>query len=114
VLALIEAMRARDGTFLFRKEMFFAMRSALQIKSARGFSTLRDATWAVQNRLRHAGRKFARRSIGSTLLVKGLEFERAVIAHSVGMTRKDWYVALTRATKAIRIVSPTRQINPPA
>ena len=33
-LAFLHAMQERTGTQLFRKEMFFAMRSALQIKSA--------------------------------------------------------------------------------
>jgi hypothetical protein len=75
--------------------MFFAMRSALQIKIARQSDSVRE----VQNRVRHAGRKFSRRSIGSTLLVKGgLKFDQAVIVHAANMTRKDWYVALTRAS----------------
>jgi hypothetical protein len=113
-LAFLHVMQERTGTQLFRKEMFFAMRSALQIKSASRYESLPDAVWEVQNHIRHVGRKFARRSIGSTLLVKGLEFDHAVIVHAVNMTRKDWYVALTRATKSVRVISPTERFTPPA
>jgi DNA helicase IV len=59
---------------------------------------LKDTIWEVQNRLRHIGRIIPKRAIGSTLLVKGLEFDHAVIIHTDSMSRKDWYVALTRAT----------------
>jgi len=105
-LAFLAAMHQRADTHLYRKEMFFAMRSALQIKLARKHHRLIDAIWEVQNRIRHAGRKFSKRSVGSTLLVKGLEFDHAVIVQASSMTPKDWYVALTRATRSIRIVSP--------
>lgn len=114
MLNFLKAMQERTRTYLFRKEMFFAMRSALQIKSTRRTESLPDAIWEVQNRIRHAGRKFARRSVGSTLLVKGLAFDRAVIVHAASMSRKDWYVALTRATKSIRVISPAEQIAMPA
>lgn len=114
MLAFLRAMQERAGTHLYRKEMFFAMRSALQIKSTGRYESLPDAVWEVQNRIRHAGRKFAKRSIGSTLLVKGLEFDHAVIVHAANMTRKDWYVALTRATKSVRVVSLALRFTPAA
>lgn len=47
----------------------------------------------------------------STLLVKGLEFDHAVVIHNDNMSAKDWYVALTRASKTLRIVSPHRSIR---
>jgi DNA helicase-2/ATP-dependent DNA helicase PcrA len=76
--------------------------------------TLADSIWEVQNRIRHVGRKIGKRSIGSTLLVKGLEFDHAVIVHTAKMTWKDWYVALTRATTSITILSPSELVLPTA
>lgn len=114
MLAFLEALRDRTGVHLYRREMFFAMRSALQIRVARELITLSDAVWEVQNRTRHAGRRLAKRSIGSTLLVKGLEFDQAIIMHSDTMTRKDWYVALTRAAQRVRIISPQVSFMPAA
>jgi hypothetical protein len=114
MLGFLQAMQERTGTYLYRREMFYAMRSALQIKSARQLTSLGDAIWETQNRARHTGRRLGSRSIGSTLLVKGLEFDRAIVLHADAMTRKEWYVALTRATRRIRIISPQARIAPSA
>jgi DNA helicase IV len=92
--------------------MFFPMRSGLQARLVNQHIPLSDAICDAQNRIRHAGRKIGRRSIGSTLLVKGLEFDHAVIIHASNMTRKDWYVALTRATTSLTILSPCEYIIP--
>lgn len=112
VLQLMQGFHRRETTYLFRREMFFAMCSALQIKSAQQYDTLTDAIWNVQNCIRHTGRSIGKRSIGSTLLVKGLEFEHVVIIHADNMSRKDWYVALTRATNSVTILSPSEKISP--
>jgi DNA helicase IV len=42
----------------------------------------------------------------------GLEFEHAIIAEYPGTTKADWYVALTRATKALTAQSASLTINP--
>jgi superfamily I DNA/RNA helicase len=114
LLDLMQGFHHRGATRLFRREMFFAMRSALQLKSARQYDTLADAICEVQNYIRHVGRTIGKRSVGSTLLVKGLEFDHAVIVHSDNMTRKDWYVALTRATTSLIILSPSECFSPKA
>ena len=74
-------------TRIYRREMFSAMRAALRMKGLRPGSDLKDAIWEVQNRLRHIGRIIPKRAIGSTLLVKGLEFDHAVIIHTDSMSR---------------------------
>ncbi|MBN9983075.1 UvrD-helicase domain-containing protein [Rhizobium laguerreae] len=111
MLALLEGMRDRPGSHLYRREMFYAMRSALKTKAVRQLATLSDSVWEVQNRARHSGRRLGDRSIGSTLLVKGLEFDRAIIVSSDAMTNRDWYVALTRATKTVRILSTSEKFT---
>jgi len=111
-LELIEAFSARDGTYVFRREMLSAMRSALKIRIAGEATTLADALWYVQNRGRHGGRYIPHRSVGSTLLVKGLEFEHAVVVFSPNMSARDWYVALTRATQTLTVLSPQCAFTP--
>jgi hypothetical protein len=110
-LELIQGFHDRASTHLFRREMFFAMRAALQNHFIRPYDSLTDSIWDVQNRARHIGRAIGRRSIGSTLLVKGLEFEHSVIIHATNMSKKDWYVALTRATKSMTILSPSEKFS---
>jgi DNA helicase-2/ATP-dependent DNA helicase PcrA len=92
--------------------MFSAMEEALRINVSNPSQTLSEGVWVVQNRIRHIGRGFGRSSVGSVLLVKGLEFDHAIIVHQSTMTNKDWYVALTRATKDIRILAPSETIVP--
>lgn len=112
VLTLLEAMRLSPQTHLFRREMFFAMRTALHMVSAGQGITLTDAVWETQNRLRHVGRRLGKWNIGSTLLVKGLEFDHAVVVDADRMTQNDLYVALTRATRSLLILSRSQQITP--
>ncbi len=113
-LALIQGFSVRSTSYVFRREMLSAMQSALRMKIAGESPDLLDAIWQVQNRIRHAGRHIAYRSLGSTLLVKGLEFANAVVVHSPNMNRKDWYVALTRATHTLTILAPKKKFTPPA
>jgi hypothetical protein len=39
---------------------------------------------------------------------------RALVVHSDKMTKRDWYVALTRATNGLTILSPSETITPTA
>jgi hypothetical protein len=112
LLDLMNGYRRKDDTYCFRRGLFFAMRAALLIKCGRPPMTLPEAVWEVENRIRHAGRVTGKRCVGSTLLVKGLEFDHAVIIHDDAMNRRDWYVALTRAVKGVTILSPAEKIVP--
>ena len=58
---------------------------------------------------KHQSRSNVRRSIGSTLLVKGLEFEHAIIVRTADWQKswggyKDLYVALTRGTRTATLM----------
>ena len=114
LLELFDQFERRLDSHVFRREMFSAMRSGVKLHLAGQSTSIVDALWHVQNRVRHLGRFITRRSVGSTLLVKGLEFEHSVIIHSASMNRKDWYVALTRATKSLTVLSPQKQFQPSA
>lgn len=111
VLAFLQAIDRHDGVRVYRREMFRAMCAALRAKSSGDVQTLAEGVWIAQNRFRHAGRRFGKYNVGSTLLVKGLEFDHAVIAETSPFDRKDWYVALTRASLGVRIVSGSRQLT---
>lgn len=110
-LELVEGFRARPSTHVFRSELLSSIRLGLQLVLSKQFATLAEALTHVQNRRRHMGRHIPRRSVGSTLLVKGLEFEHAVIVHSENMGRRDWYVALTRATHTVTILAPKKLLS---
>lgn len=110
-LSLLEGFHTRIATDTFRREMFYALRSALRAKVATPALSLTDAIRDIQTKVRHIGRHIGYRSVGSTLLVKGLEFDRAVVVGTPDMSKKDWYVALTRATKGMTILSASRHVT---
>jgi DNA helicase-2/ATP-dependent DNA helicase PcrA len=112
MVELLSAIDTRTKTNLYRPEMFFAMQAAMRLNADDPNKPLADRVWEVQNSIRHIGRKFGRSSVGSILLVKGLEFDHSVIVHQPTMSNKDWYVALTRATKSIRILAPSESLVP--
>jgi DNA helicase-2/ATP-dependent DNA helicase PcrA len=112
MLDLLCAIDERTKTTVYRPEMFSAMKAAMRLNPDNPNMTLADRVWEVQNCIRHFGRRFGRSSVGSILLVKGLEFDHSVIVHQPTMTNKDWYVALTRATKSIRILAPSESLVP--
>jgi AAA domain len=109
---LLSAIDARTKTSLYRPEMFYAMQAAMRLNADEPNKPLSERVWEVQNCIRHIGRRFGRSSVGSILLVKGLEFDHSVIVHQPTMTNKDLYVALTRATKSIRILAPSESLVP--
>lgn len=58
-----------------------------------------------ENRL--LGRPLPARAVGSTLLLKGLEAEVAVILDTAGMNPAHLYVAMTRGSRRLVVCSPT-------
>ena len=111
VSRLLERLRRQPGVVVFRRELLSALQGTLKLVVNGEQSTLEDAAWHVQNKMRHAGRRLAQRSIGSTLLVKGMQFDHAVIVAPEKLSRNDLYVALTRASRTITIVSGTPMLT---
>jgi hypothetical protein len=105
VLSLLERLRKQVARPPHRRELLSAICNALKLVITGEQEDLESAVWHVQNKVRHAGRRLAKRSVGSTLLVKGLQFDHAVIIAPGKLSRNDLYVALTRASRTITIVS---------
>lgn len=113
-LAWIEAALAhRDDWWLYRRECVFQLREALHHCTGETFAELPDMIAAARTRARHRGRPTHRRSIGTPLLVKGLEFDHAVLLWEPDhLSVEGLYVALTRASKSLTIVSQSRTLWP--
>jgi hypothetical protein len=50
--------------------------------------------------------------IGTTLLVKGLEFDHAIVLDADSLSRKELYVAITRGANSLTIISSSAVLNP--
>lgn len=91
------------------------LRGALRmLKNCGDDAALAPADAAVQERERSRliGRPLAGRTVGSTLLLKGLEADVAVILEPTSMDRQHLYVALTRGAKRLLICSHSQHLRP--
>lgn len=68
-----------------------------------------EAAVSVRERSRLIGRPLAKRTVGSTLLLKGLEAELSVVLHADEMNAAHFYVAATRGSHGLIVCasSPT-------
>lgn len=84
------------------------------LKNCSDDATLAPAEAAVQERERSrlVGRPLARRTVGSTLLLKGLEADVAVVLDPAEMDRRHLYVAMTRGAKRLVICSRHNRLTP--
>ncbi len=103
----------RDDWWLYRRECVFQLRAALRECTGSDLTMLPDAVASARTRARHRGRQTHRRTIGTPLLVKGLEFDHAVVLWEPDhLSVQALYVALTRASKSLTIVSRSRTLVP--
>jgi DNA helicase-2/ATP-dependent DNA helicase PcrA len=109
--AFLRALIHQDGVRMFRPEMLRCGLNALAMSSASS-SPLFEASHQVRERNRHLGRPVSRRSVGSTLLLKGLEADIVVILHPDQMDARNLYVALTRGARQIVVCSASHVLRP--
>jgi hypothetical protein len=101
---LLDVLESQYGARVFRPETFRALRSGLT-EAADGTSTLQSAVIRARERNRFKARVISRRAVGSTLLLKGLESDVAVILYPEKMDARNLYVALTRGARRIVVCS---------
>ncbi len=109
-IVLIDEFRKAGQAF--RSELLFALKDSLASRLLSEHPTLLDCAWHIQERRRHTGRRHGYKIVTSTLLVKGLEYENSVVFLSHPMTKEDAYVALTRASLRIEIVTEHMKFQP--
>ena len=112
VALALQAIGKNAGSIMFRRELFYEMRRAIKEFDRGDYDSLRDAAWQVRNITRRSGRRIWNHTIGTTLLVKGLEFNHSIILDADGMDRKNLYVAMTRGAMTLTILSREAILNP--
>jgi len=96
----------------YKKELLNSVCSALELADCEKI-TVYEAMKRIRNITRKIGRKITGKCIGTTLLVKGLEFDTVAIldAHKFKCP-KNFYVACTRATKRLIIFTNNHILKP--
>jgi hypothetical protein len=113
VAGFLTALRAIPEVQLTRADLFHRVLAIARKHALHPQLTLRQAAEKYHAEFRHKGRPTGRRKlIGTTLLVKGLEFDHAIVLDADSLSRKELYVAMTRGAKSLTIISSSPVLNP--
>jgi hypothetical protein len=112
---MLQAISKIPGVTLYRRELYREMQSVMRNHPQSSMDSLPGTAWRIRDRGRHFDRPLDRRLVSRTLLVKGLEFDHAVLVDAEEFEdAKNLYVALTRASKSLTVMSQSRSIKRPA
>jgi hypothetical protein len=112
-VAFLESIRDRKDIFvLICKELYFEMLRALEEFSRATYPSLEETAWHTRNITRKTGRTIRSHVIGTTLLVKGLEYDNVIVLDPERYDINNLYVAITRGSKTLTIASPSPLLTP--
>jgi DNA helicase-2/ATP-dependent DNA helicase PcrA len=107
ILDVCTVVQSIQGPAIYRHELWYDMQKAIREFGAGDYTSLSDAAWSVRDKGRIFGRRVYHRTISRTLLVKGLEFDHAIVLDATCLNAKELYVAMTRGSKSLTILSPS-------
>lgn len=111
--ALLKGIRQTAGVQLIRADLFNRVMATLRKQAMYPEETLEQAGDRYQREFRFVGRPVSHRKIiGTTLLVKGLEYDHTIVLDATSLSRKDLYVALTRGARSLTIITTGMVLNP--
>lgn len=107
ILDVFRKIEGIQGKALYRKELWQDMNRAITEKSISENQevSLQKTAWTMRESGRTVGRNIDRRIVSRTLLIKGLEFDHAIVANADELNAKELYVALTRGSKSLTVFS---------
>jgi hypothetical protein len=105
----LDGIRRIEGSILYRRELWNEMKRVIANYEA-GDSGLSEVAWRQRSRASVMGRLVERRVVSRTLLVKGLEFDHAVVLNADTLNAKELYVAMTRGSKSLTVLSSSPTI----
>lgn len=107
------ALKQTQGVGIVRRDLFYRAIGVLDKAVLHPELSLTEAADKFHNEFRHKGRPIRHsRLIGTTLLVKGLEFDHAIVLDAASLSKKELYVALTRGARSLTIISTRSVLNP--
>jgi hypothetical protein len=109
--AFLAAINAGGGVRSHRPAVLRGAYNVLKICDNTGV-TPAEAAVTVREQSRLVGRPLAKRTVGSTLLLKGLEAETCVILETDKMNARHLYVAMTRGAKKLVICNRGQILTP--
>jgi len=115
IIGFLLALKQTSDVNVVRADLFYRALGVLNKAVLYPELSLAEAADRYHGEFRHKGRPVGRRRlIGTTLLVKGLEFDHAIVLDATSLSKKELYVALTRGARSLTIVSTNPVLNPGA
>ena len=96
-----------------RRELWQEMQRCVNSFDHESDTTLSEAAWIRRDYARRNGRRIrSRRTIATPLLIKGLEFDHALLTDAAQMkSAEELYVALTRGSTSLTILSHNARVG---
>ena len=99
-------MKDNPETSTYRRDLLNRFLNVLRIHIDGDVLTILESAHEYQKEFRHSGRPIRHtKLIGTTLLVKGLEYDHAVILDADSLDMKELYVAMTRGSMSLTIIT---------
>jgi hypothetical protein len=103
----------QGGVRSHRPAILRACINALKLCDGPDAPSFHDAAIQMREQNRLVGRPLPKRAVGSTLLLKGLEAELAVVLNAAELNARNLYVAMTRGSKGLIVCSRNPILKPP-
>lgn len=112
VLAALKSLAKLNKFRLYRREAWFGVLDALSTSQITEDLTVREAVVQHRARLRLTGRYPESRVLARPLLIKGLEFDYAVVTGPENYDAHELYVCLTRGSRGVAVISEETFFSP--
>lgn len=113
VAETLTAIEQLEAGRLYRREAWRDMIKALTVAGASDGVSVAQALSRVRDRARRVGRPPEIRVVSRPLLIKGLEYDHAIVLDPQPLSATELYVALSRARKTLTVISENQYLNPP-
>jgi DNA helicase-2/ATP-dependent DNA helicase PcrA len=106
-------LEEKDETRVFRAGALQVLKDAIKLSISSPEKSIHESASIIREQRRYQGEgRVSLRSIGSTLLLKGLECDHALILDAGNMSANDLYVALSRGAKSVTVFSDLDEFTP--
>lgn len=101
--AVLNYLQQIHGANTYRRELVREAVRVFQSMASGGFESHEQCFLAVRERTRKFGRPAEMLSSSRILLIKGLEFDHAIVPNADALSPEELYVALTRGTNSLAV-----------
>ncbi len=108
--SILSCCSAQIGSRCYRPGVLRATLRALSLVQSNSDLTFIEAALQVREENRAVGRQLPLAAIGSTLLLKGLEADHAIVLNADTLDARNLYVAMTRGAKTLSVCSKSMRL----